>query len=165
MELTTVGVPAAKVLRGTIDMTAVAPAKAAVRRIKVLRCIGIPEICLFEGFMFVNFACGEVSSGGSALTGKRFQMERKAYRVCRRNSIIQHGFFWDRSCCQGLRSSGGAGVQRANAYGMEAFQLIFARILSNPVVQTSQVWPPPSRNTRSDGITVVNRSIPGSNRS
>src|ERR1700747_277132 len=113
--------------------------------------------------MFVNSACGEVSSGGSDLTGKRFQMERKAYRVCRRNSIIQHGFFLRVGVV--IKDSGVAGVQQANAYGMEAFQLIFARILSNPVVQTSQVWPPPSRNTRSDGITVANRSIPGSNRS
>jgi len=52
MELTTVGVPAAKALRGAIDMTAVAPANAAVRRINVRRGIGIPEISLFGGFMF-----------------------------------------------------------------------------------------------------------------
>jgi hypothetical protein len=65
MELTMVGVPAAKALRGIIDVTALAPAKAAVRRIKVRRCIGIPEIVLFEGFMFVNFACCDVISGGN----------------------------------------------------------------------------------------------------
>src|SRR5260370_39898775 len=101
MELTTVGVPAGKALRGTLDMTAVAPAKAGVRRIKVLRCIGIPGISLFEGFMFVNFACCDVSSGGSDLTGRRFKMERRNYRVCRRNSIIQHEFLADRRGRQG----------------------------------------------------------------
>jgi hypothetical protein len=164
MELTTVGVPAAKALRGTMDMTAVAPAKAAVRRMKVLRCIGIPGISLFEGFMFVNFACCDVSSGGQRLTGRRFRMERRDYRVRMRNSIIckRKSQFLPLDVPQAKAQRAKAG---AFAYGREAFQLILARILSNPAVQTSQVCPPGSRNTRSVGITVVNRSIPGSNRS
>jgi hypothetical protein len=64
--LTIVGVPAAKALRGTIDKAAVAPANAAVRRMKVRRCIGIPGISLFGEFMFVNIAC-DGSALGAAL--------------------------------------------------------------------------------------------------
>jgi hypothetical protein len=67
MELTTVGVPAADALRGMTDMTAVAPAKAAVRRIKARRWIGVPEISLLGGFMFVRVNPRDISSFG----GKR----------------------------------------------------------------------------------------------
>jgi hypothetical protein len=49
MEFTKVGVPAAKALRGTIDRTAVAPANAAVRRMKARRCIKFARLSLFEG--------------------------------------------------------------------------------------------------------------------
>src|SRR5580700_4735546 len=78
MELTTVGVPAANALRGKIDRTAVAPANAAVRRIKVRRWIDVPEIFLFGGFMFVRGSRAATSAPrGRCLTGRRFKSKRK----------------------------------------------------------------------------------------
>ena len=71
-------------------------------------------------------------------------MERRDYRVCRRNSIIHYEFF---------------------PRPAVPFQSIFARMTLNPVVQTSQACPPFKRNTRSGGITFLNCSIPGSKRS
>jgi hypothetical protein len=143
MELTIVGVSAAKALRGTMDMTAVAPANAAVRRMKVRRCIGFPGIALFGGFMFVLTACCDVSSGGSA---KLTDDAKGTVTLSSLPPKLNYSLL---------------------VFSRPAvpFQSIFARMTLNPIVQTSQVCPPLKRNTRSGGITLLNRSIPGSKRS